>query len=640
MLMYLKNFILISIMMLISKLSICQSSNDKELHNRYGTYRENFRKYFTKIGADLGEGLAFSDISIVGADNIKVNPDGSEGSGQVGLNVRLTIGGDVTAFMSEYMGVLASEYKLLKINGKGTSEEMKAVKNELYFVINAIERLDKGSKRYFEGKTTDEKDGFFIRDDENPNIIKYFDGNNPPLTRYNYPKVTFMSGIASQGRELTPTNYTAGGPPVSDYSTKKYISWLIDDLGNTQYFRFNKNDKDINGKYIDEYAHFQDPITDQSRSNEMSMDQLIGVLFGFKCILKFVEEDVNVDPDGLGPLTSKNLCSWVRDLANALMTKIDYPPIYGLRIRTPEELEDHPHVFNPKIIAHANYVITNPHLSNEIVKRGPFAYAFGYPFEKLGEELTGQDYKDVKVTLNAKAQFARYFEDILFKSLIGYGGALLTTPDGLSLTLLNRPFQPHNSSWWRDLYNFLPKNKYFRNLIKHGTGSSMHIWLPPAAGVWEHSNYFNMMDEFNREEADLFWCVLNDDKYATASFPFISAEAIESSLLGSNCEAIQNAVDESTNSPFNKISHFSKIASNGNELKNNTPEYAKNYGTNPDDKDNVQLYNGLDWMLVYNFYRLSIENNFNYVLQNSPKGTPYFQSKLTPHFSIAFQIQN
>ncbi len=28
------------------------------------------------------------------------------------------------------------------------------------------------------------------------------------------------------------------------------------------------------------------------------------------------------------------------------------------------------------------------------------------------------------------------------------------------------------------------------------------------------------------------------------------------------------------------------------------------------------------------------------ILQNSPKGTPYFQSKLTPHFSIAFQIQN
>jgi hypothetical protein len=30
-----------------------QSTTDEELHNRYWTYRENFRKYFINIGLEL-----------------------------------------------------------------------------------------------------------------------------------------------------------------------------------------------------------------------------------------------------------------------------------------------------------------------------------------------------------------------------------------------------------------------------------------------------------------------------------------------------------------------------------------------------------------------------------------------------------
>ncbi|NQW42845.1 MAG: T9SS type A sorting domain-containing protein [Bacteroidetes bacterium] len=69
----------------------------------------------------------------------------------------------------------------------------------------------------------------------------------------------------------------------------------------------------------------------------------------------------------------------------------------------------------------------------------------------------------------------------------------------------------------------------------------------------------------------------------------------------SHCGAIQNAVYENeTHAPFNKISYFSKIASNGNEKDG----YDKNWQTMPGDNKKQILYNGLDWMLVYNFYRI------------------------------------
>jgi hypothetical protein len=55
------------------------------------------------------------------------------------------------------MGILASEYWLLQNQNIGTSDEMKDVKNELYFAINSMERLDKHSKLYFEQINTNNK---------------------------------------------------------------------------------------------------------------------------------------------------------------------------------------------------------------------------------------------------------------------------------------------------------------------------------------------------------------------------------------------------------------------------------------------------------------------------------------------------
>ena len=220
-----------------------QSTTDIALHNRYWTYRENFRKYFISIGKENGEGLPFSDIKVgLGADVIPLDNKGvviPNTSG--GFKGMLNVGGDVTYYFAEYLGILSSEYWLLKNQGKSESEEMKAVKNELYFAINAIERLDKGSKKYFtQSNVLDGIDGFFIRDDETPSIIKYFE-------LYNYPQVEFMSGIASHGRAIDP-----------DFEDRKvngvYISSQLNSTGMKEYYWWNKTEP--NAKQTDLYAFY------------------------------------------------------------------------------------------------------------------------------------------------------------------------------------------------------------------------------------------------------------------------------------------------------------------------------------------------------------------------------------------------
>jgi len=117
------------------------SSTNAELHNRYWNYRENFRKYFVILSQKPGGGMPFSDIQPNHSpENHKVDASGNYISGG-SLKGNINVGGDVTAYYAEYLAVLASEYWLLHNDGMAGSQEEKAVLNELYFAIYAIDRF-------------------------------------------------------------------------------------------------------------------------------------------------------------------------------------------------------------------------------------------------------------------------------------------------------------------------------------------------------------------------------------------------------------------------------------------------------------------------------------------------------------------
>ena len=73
---------------------------------------------------------------------------------------------------------------------------------------------------------------------------------------------------------------------------------------------------------------YKEGLGDQSSQgsplNEMSQDQLYGILLGFKSILNWVDSDLTVDPDGAAGVRydPKNIHTWVKDLTHKMMLHV------------------------------------------------------------------------------------------------------------------------------------------------------------------------------------------------------------------------------------------------------------------------------------------------------------------------------
>jgi hypothetical protein len=104
--------------------------------------------------------------------------------------------GDGTIDLGWYIGVLATEYKLLIDNSQDGSETIK----ELYYALEAFNRLDYNAEIYLSnGFQNGSLNGFFVRDDVPAGFIG---ASNLPFS--NYPH--FNSGLVPSQCEPTPSN--------------------------------------------------------------------------------------------------------------------------------------------------------------------------------------------------------------------------------------------------------------------------------------------------------------------------------------------------------------------------------------------------------------------------------------------------
>ena len=117
-------------------LTVCGQNN---LEDKYWIYRDRLLNEFM-IG--IGPGTGYS-IPATARDTM-------EGS------LWWT---DCTIEHGQYIGVLATEYKWLALEGEDTGETIR----ELYYALYALNRLDYFAEAYFGG--TRSLNGFFIRDD-------------------------------------------------------------------------------------------------------------------------------------------------------------------------------------------------------------------------------------------------------------------------------------------------------------------------------------------------------------------------------------------------------------------------------------------------------------------------------------------
>jgi len=130
-----------------------KAQSPNENLKKYWFYRYRLINDFMKIGANRGESIPAGLRRIKGNINDPSEQD--------------LKWGDSTIKLGQYIGVLATEYKLLKDNGRNTFQTRK----ELYFALEAFNRLDETAESYFRCVTClpnpqpGDLNGYFIKDD-------------------------------------------------------------------------------------------------------------------------------------------------------------------------------------------------------------------------------------------------------------------------------------------------------------------------------------------------------------------------------------------------------------------------------------------------------------------------------------------
>lgn len=150
--------ILMTIGLMVYGLSFAQT--DQINMEKYWKFRNTFREKFIKIGSNQGESLPVGAIKPHDCvDDIDNNIDG----GQVRYGEMHW--GDGMIRHGHYLGLLATEYRLLKNSGQDVTGTL----NELYYALSAINRLDKFGEPalgpVYSAQFPENLNGFYLRED-------------------------------------------------------------------------------------------------------------------------------------------------------------------------------------------------------------------------------------------------------------------------------------------------------------------------------------------------------------------------------------------------------------------------------------------------------------------------------------------
>jgi hypothetical protein len=255
----------------------CQSSVDNI--EKYWSYRDRLRKNFMRIGNNPGESIPMSARSIGFAfAGAPLNENELRPS-----RVYYT---DATIYLGHYLAVLGTESKLLIISYSNEEDPQKAqkilnqvesTKNELYYALSAINRLDINAENHLSNYTQelslDDLNGFFLRDDVPKDFHLNFSND--------------YSEIFDRSADFTKSH--GDFDPVEMYGTYAGLNFSDINLG---------------------MVH---------AANVMSLDQISSILMGLVTVHKMVPETWVVQP------TENDLPMNLRDEArNIALRIIDY----------------------------------------------------------------------------------------------------------------------------------------------------------------------------------------------------------------------------------------------------------------------------------------------------------------------------
>jgi hypothetical protein len=199
---------LILFCLLGSNLVYGQSQDDVNLQ-KYWYYRWRLVNDFLKVGEGVGHSIPIqSRQGYNGIPDIEI--------------------ADATIYHGFYLGILATEFKLLRINQRHA--DLERTKTELYYAIKAFERLDMYGEEYLgmPGKI----DGCFQRDDipcdfldpnKNPENYRHFNQNHHVPEGFAPVFKVFTSDDCPEGRTLQDKSVPRHTPSMS----QDQVIWLL-----------------------------------------------------------------------------------------------------------------------------------------------------------------------------------------------------------------------------------------------------------------------------------------------------------------------------------------------------------------------------------------------------------------------------
>lgn len=201
---------LITVLFLVPSNLSSQTQEDQNLQ-KYWYYRWRLQNDFLKVGEGVGHSIPIQcrkgirwvqDIEVV----------------------------DATIYHGFYLGILATEYKLLSLNGR--KEDAERTKTELYYAIKAYERLDLFAEEMF--RLEGQINGFVARDDvpcdfidsvANPQNYRHFnqDKTRAPGTNNVYKIQT--ADACFDGKPLDSLDMN--DPKIVPEMSQDQVLWLL-----------------------------------------------------------------------------------------------------------------------------------------------------------------------------------------------------------------------------------------------------------------------------------------------------------------------------------------------------------------------------------------------------------------------------
>lgn len=540
-------------LILFTNLDCVSQTTDQIAQDRYWTYRNRLKKYFIKIGTYPGYSIPIYEHDIGKGDNSYYNGDYTTGNGANGGMIKF---GDAPEAIGNYLILLATEYKLLKLEGKDAKETL----NEIYYALNAINRLDETAEYYLSSTSSSpNKNGFLMRDDGPKNFYNLW------LNEYNNTKdredeLSYFTGDAHKSDEpsgyLDPTNEMSQDHIIDLFTGFTFVKEMVDNV----YVRPTSSDQ---GFYIIDEVK---AITNRIMSYITALQPIHQSDYSrVKCFEKVFKKDLNQ--------------TWI-DMGNAC---------------APGDIRK-------------NWVITDP-VTGRLVERGPNVLLMAYPIATAATRITGTNWNNIGVRRKHVDQPFDGYSCVPYDFTLGLHSNDILADIWNEYPQHPQLFDPNDADpdWDFNItingvtahikveYNWLDAlASGINDAVVRDNAAYMALSAACISNTWSHGHIKQHATNFGMYNYDLMFSVLNNDT------PLDSKAFYESLLSSAPCDGPYNYNYPSAGT-YDPFWNNSNVWVHSNYSENTPTTDQPGQGDHP----------GLDYMLLYNMYRIAFYNQIS-----------------------------